>query len=1284
MESLSTLKTSPIQTATTNVLTLANIGSVCWRKYTYTCSAEKLRSLITSASSDSNSSTMDDSIASNYLTLLDTGIPCIWQYNFEKNFDVIFTEINTIQRDLWIFWLGKDEKDFPYNLNNLSNLKDLVHSKEGLFTWETIEISTTPYHLFIKSIKNLMSRSLTKKGAIPLGDWHVFSSNMQKVYESLLCCKYNVHLAATNLIVQPIVKYKSIRQLEQSDLESPENTQAVLAPSGLRANLLSIKNYNDEDISTILNEFKSLFNINATTKPGGENSYLPPLVQVSITKDGITKEFPYPSQCIYIVTEGNMSNQHGIHDLGMGPILWENLGDTKNLQTTNNKPNDVNWWQCIDPLYEVKSILSQKNYHDVSVPSPTGLEVTMTPNTPGVINVHSSASSPGRPMTRSKKKPVGDTKAYPSPPDAIQPIPTELIMPPPTSEDIPTLNDEMISINQDLMNINQELININPDYEPQDYDLDIFDPLEEAVTDDDFKSLDVNEPPIQAQISLNYLTPAPEASVSTVVKEPTEVQSVNSTKEMKNRVNVICVQVEKTNQLIPVDYMPLKFINNVDETKYLPGGKFYQLHNRKKRKRISYGPDLISYKKSKTARSSKPSKNERVNSDNEYKTETGSEATCSTSSDSDSDSSDFETVNAAANIYIRNSRNLEFINAGRLTLIIDLHDLHSKRQFRSVNEYESRELITETVRFSLKEQAVLGLYPFGVGINGEGESTHELLETHRSLVENLSGELSTASALPFEMDKAIYDFKNVLVDISNRFPKQENHAKLIVNGPLTVQDYCDLNGEPTKEEEVPNFQEFSTPDIIASAEDYLIETPPQIIKYWDTHNLTPYDGAKNVSYFVLYPESEHHHIRRQVEYFIEELRVQYDHFCALGTHEPAPTPPSATNVARGLVPIQLSKLNHATTLNESELDYQIRQFSSICEKFGKLLANIANQFENKYLVIYLVNPWNHLSSNFDIFHSFAKLRTSFKDSLRNRTNYSKALDFIFPQVIPIDHIIRYSGKSFKRKSLIKELAFTVYTKSQNYQSPFILPKPSVVSVEFKLTKKPPPLEEIITYDTVLQMAYGYSFDQHQLIIVWVDMQGNHIGSDLLTAESHTSTKSQVFSKADLFKKAWNRTIVFRQKTMEGCRRIIITKVGIMSKEEKESWLQITEGKVPLLSVDIESNLSIDPIIEARSPKLKICGMVLNKPIPLKEYLPMATGYLLESDIKEIVSSAIQVDLIHYPQQGENYTSAVSTLWDILKQFNTLTYMEVTPIRACLPYHVLSIERLARAFVGSPT
>ncbi|CAG8783298.1 8426_t:CDS:2, partial [Acaulospora morrowiae] len=127
MESSNT--TSPIKTSTTNVITLSNIASIGWRKYTYTCPSDKLRSFITSAPSvssfidTSNFSIVNDPIVTNYIALLDQGIPCTWQYNDEskKNFE-IFTENNTIQRELWVFWLGI-QGDFPSNLNNLHQLE---------------------------------------------------------------------------------------------------------------------------------------------------------------------------------------------------------------------------------------------------------------------------------------------------------------------------------------------------------------------------------------------------------------------------------------------------------------------------------------------------------------------------------------------------------------------------------------------------------------------------------------------------------------------------------------------------------------------------------------------------------------------------------------------------------------------------------------------------------------------------------------------------------------------------------------------------------------------------------------------------------------------------------------------------------------------------------------------------------------------------------------------------------------------------------------------------------
>src|SRR5205809_6461804 len=72
------------------------------------------------------------------------------------------------------------------------------------------------------------------------------------------------------------------------------------------------------------------------------------------------------------------------------------------------------------------------------------------------------------------------------------------------------------------------------------------------------------------------------------------------------------------------------------------------------------------------------------------------------------------------------------------------------------------------------------------------------------------------------------------------------------------------------------FQLFKTPDIIVCADKFLIETSPEIVKYWDKHNLTPFAGRKDVKYFVLYPESDS--LLYHVKNFFSELRVQYEVF----------------------------------------------------------------------------------------------------------------------------------------------------------------------------------------------------------------------------------------------------------------------------------------------------------------------------------------------------------------------------------------------------------------------
>ncbi|CAG8499969.1 4062_t:CDS:2, partial [Racocetra fulgida] len=313
---------------------------------------------------------------------------------------------------------------------------------------------------------------------------------------------------------------------------------------------------------------------------------------------------------------------------------------------------------------------------------------------------------------------------------------------------------------------------------------------------------------------------------------------------------------------------------------------------------------------------------------------------------------------------IMNSRKLEFINAGRLSMIIDFYGPSGCRMLRTV-------------------------------------------------------------------DKVITEIKKAIIDMSNSMRKPDG-LQLSVKGPLTVREYHNFdechesdskmqNNEDTES----NFREFSTPDVITSSNDYLIETSPEILKFWDTHKLTPYDGAKNVKYLVMFPESEN--LRYYIEYFFDELRVQYE-FILISNYLP----------------------DLALLPNESELSQQIRSYELACEQLA----------------------------------------------------------------------------------------------------PFVLPKPSVVSVNFKLTKDPLPLEELVTYDTILQISYGYSCESFS------------------TTVPLTTTKQ-------LFSSAWDKI----RKTMGDYRQTIITKVGVITKEEKDR-------DVTIVSIDIEPALTINPILENKHQKLK--------------------------------------------------------------------------------------------------
>ncbi|CAJ0844327.1 7539_t:CDS:1, partial [Entrophospora sp. SA101] len=160
-----------------------------------------------------------------------------------------------------------------------------------------------------------------------------------------------------------------MRPIRRSDLELDE-ISILLAPSGITASLLPIKKYKEEDANAITDDFERLFSIKLSTL---DCTDLPQIMDVKITHDNIIKEFPYPTQCIYVISELNMGYQRGISDVGTAPQFWNN----KKTELYN-----TDWWNYKDPTREAQKTLLQRNHIDHNGQSPSGVETSMTPNTP--------------------------------------------------------------------------------------------------------------------------------------------------------------------------------------------------------------------------------------------------------------------------------------------------------------------------------------------------------------------------------------------------------------------------------------------------------------------------------------------------------------------------------------------------------------------------------------------------------------------------------------------------------------------------------------------------------------------------------------------------------------------------------------------------------------------------------------------------------------------------------------------------------------------------------------
>ncbi|KAG0172639.1 mediator of RNA polymerase II transcription subunit 13 [Apophysomyces sp. BC1034] len=725
-------------------------------------------------------------------------------------------------------------------------------------------------------------------------------------------------------------------------------------------------------------------------------------------------------------------------------------------------------------------------------------------------------------------------------------------------------------------------------------------------------------------------------------------------------------------RFVPPEFAPVTFVARVNDAKYCDGGKFtYTPPNKSKKSsrklhREIYRPDYVPTVKKQQG---KPKPGRFVSSKqsdlNSLSTEISSSSSdyCSSSDDNEDNpmESHGSTSSEGADQWLDS---LKTAQAGFVSLLLgndtpkDLPDISSwnlKLDSSFSNTSHSPSANTKLPPQDeddlkaldyLCQQAVMGGYPFLGGLTVmstndgeviEGESAETMIKRRRDLIQRFHGDTMHAPSLTSDFEGITQQFKTMLTDIFSRDTGASlEHMRMeyppalstvSVKGPLNVQQYYDLSETnqahskygkyqvKKRRQAEPNLDTLYPPDVVVSRQEDLVEGSPKLITFWEKLRLEPYSPKKNVHYFAVFPSNTE--LENVTSQFLTGLSTVYE-TCLLGNHYPG----NAGSYHRGLVPVPLLPESSGESWN----DRQFRSYMAECQNLGSALGSTV--VENMHIVVYLVNPSSHYSSNLDLSRCFRKLMIAYEAAamgLATQTTEDSRARVVM-QLVPIEHILQPTAFGGYLKFGLKEIAFSVYSKchtvvprdncqmgaddyrstTEVYAPAFVLTKTAPETLTFALKNVSSAFPVILNQQEALHVGYCFSLDQRWMIVVWTDNRGELVDYSVLDVKNHSDP-----SLRDIFDEIWWRTKEIAQRTAFPWT-FVIAKLGLMFENELQAWLNTISGedKVAIVSVDIESALHVYPMSEQETAEFPHTpGSASNTPTPESVNTPTASPML---------------------------------------------------------------------------
>jgi mediator of RNA polymerase II transcription subunit 13, fungi type len=388
-------------------------------------------------------------------------------------------------------------------------------------------------------------------------------------------------------------------------------------------------------------------------------------------------------------------------------------------------------------------------------------------------------------------------------------------------------------------------------------------------------------------------------------------------------------------------------------------------------------------------------------------------------------------------------------------------------------------------------------------------------------------------------------------------------------GSSTVSQLANLKGEQSSLKSMGRISRLRSSQICLKRIDRPLTASLSILSFWDTLNLQPEHGSKNLTAFCVHPQNSN--VRQGCLNLFQRLSDTYS-ACALGLH----TIGQITGVTTdGLISWTLEGSNE-------------RGLSRSMATFGKALAN-ASQVSGT-VMIYMVSTDESAAAYLEMCGAFYYLFESFTKSRAE----GNAVTDIQLQIIPPTFIASLDTLVVPSQTTYINLAIEVYNRlppadlasqAGACASAVILSR-SENSVRFQLTPMyGSPLER---NGPCLHLAYSISNDKNWIVAVWTDELGRSSLSMAYCCQNRGADKGR--PRQEIFKEMWEVSQDLMTK-VRGAWRLAVAKNGYHDPAELHEWHQVFD-KSPaaqkrclllLLSVQLSPALALFPLPNQGKP-----------------------------------------------------------------------------------------------------